>query len=464
MPETPYIPEFITVHLGPPDSSAPNVTVPFADYIKNVASSETYPPWPENALRANIYAQISFALNRIYTEYYRSRGYDFDITNSTASDQSFVYGRDIFDNISQIVDSIFDEYIRRQGNIEPLFAQYCDGINVTCEGLSQWGSVSLAESGLAPYQILTNYYGNDIDIVRDAPIMNVDESYPEIPLEIGFSGNDVKTLQTRLNRVSNNYPSIPKIYPVDGVFGETTDSAVREFQRVFGLTVDGRVGKATWYQLLRIYGGVKRLSELRSEGITQADIELAYPESIEFGDANEYVRIVQYMLNIIAENNPAVPSLAEDGIFGEQTREAVTAFQREYGLPANGEINEDTWNAMFRVYRGIILALPEFYSESAIVPYPGIVLTLGVQGNGVRLLQTYLNELSAVYPEIPTVNVTDVYSADTQAAVRAFQELFGYDVTGNVNVLTWDAIASAAEDLRAGYRRTEGQYPGYDIG
>ncbi len=459
-----FIPEEITVHLGAPgDTSAQNVTVPFVDYIKNVASSEIYPTWPENALRANIYAQISFALNRIYTEYYRSRGYAFDITNSTASDQSFVYGRDIFDNISQIVDEIFDDYIRRQGNIEPLFAQYCDGINVTCDGLSQWGSVSLAESGLAPYQILTNYYGGDIDIVRDAPIMSVDESYPEIPLELGFSGNDVKTLQTRLNRVSNNYPSIPKIFPVDGVFGESTDAAVREFQRVFGLAVDGRVGKATWYQLLRIYGGVKRLSELRSEGITRAEIELAYPENIEFGDANEYVSIVQYMLNIIAENNPAVPSVVEDGIFGERTREAVTAFQKEYGLPADGEIDEDTWNAMFRVYRGIVLALPEFYSESSIVPYPGIVLTLGVQGNGVRLLQAYLNELSAVYPEIPTVNVTDVYSADTQAAVRAFQELFGYEVTGNVNALTWDAIASAAEDLRAGYRRTEGQYPGYEL-
>ena len=460
-----FIPEEITVHLGAAsDTSAQNVTVPFVDYIKNVASSEIFPTWPESALRANIYAQISFALNRIYTEYYPSRGYDFDITSSTATDQSFVYGRDIFDNISIIVDEIFDDYIRRQGNIEPLFAQYCDGINVTCEGLSQWGSVSLAESGLGPYDILTRYYGNNIDIVTDAPIMNIDESYPEIPLELGFSGNDVKTLQTRLNRVSNNYPSIPKIYPVNGIFGESTDAAVRQFQRVFGLTVDGRVGKATWYQLLRIYSGVKRLSELRSEGITQAEIELAYPESIELGDANEYVSIVQYMLNVIAENNPAIPGVTRDGIFGERTREAVVAFQKEYGLPANGEINEDTWNAMFRVYRGIVLALPEYYSENGIAPYPGIVLTLGVRGNGVRLLQTYLNELAAVYPEIPQVNVTDVYSADTQAAVRAFQELFGYDVTGNVNALVWDAIASAAEDIRIGYRRNAGQYPGYELG
>lgn len=170
MPSLPYIPESITVHLGPPDSSAANVTVSFPDYIKNVASSEIYPSWPENALRANIYAQISFALNRIYTEYYRSSGYSFDITNSTAVDQSFVNGRDIFENISQIVDEIFNEYLRRSGTVEPLFAQYCNGTTVTCEGLSQWGSVGSGQPGYTPYQILTYYFGDDIDIVRNTPV------------------------------------------------------------------------------------------------------------------------------------------------------------------------------------------------------------------------------------------------------------------------------------------------------
>ena len=152
----PIIPENITVHLGRPSASAQNVTLPFPEYIKNVASSEIYPTWPESAIRANIYAQISYALNRIYTEFYRSQGYDFDITNSTANDQSFIYGRDIFENISLIVDDIFDSYVRRQGSIEPLFTAYCDGIEVQCNGLSQWGTVTLAERGLTPYQILTN--------------------------------------------------------------------------------------------------------------------------------------------------------------------------------------------------------------------------------------------------------------------------------------------------------------------
>ena len=175
---TPIIPEYITVHLGPPDSNAPNVTVPFVDYIANVASSEIYPTWPENAIRANVYAQISFALNRIYTEYYRSRGYDFDITNSIAIDQSFVNGRDLFENVQEIARELFTSYISRQGFVEPLYAQYCDGIEVQCNGLSQWGSVSLAEQGLTPYEILTYYYGNNIDIVTGAPVGGQTASLP----------------------------------------------------------------------------------------------------------------------------------------------------------------------------------------------------------------------------------------------------------------------------------------------
>ena len=157
MPTTPFIPESITVHLGRPEENARNVTLPFSEYVANVASSEIYPTWPENAIRANIYAQVSFALNRIYTEYYRSRGYDFDITNSTSIDQSFVEGRDIFENIRRITETLFNDYISRQGNVEPLLAAYCDGRRVTCEGLSQWGTVDLAEQGLTPYEILTYY-------------------------------------------------------------------------------------------------------------------------------------------------------------------------------------------------------------------------------------------------------------------------------------------------------------------
>lgn len=205
----PYIPQFITVHLGTPGQNARNVSIGFPDYIKNVASSEIYPTWPESALRANIYAQTSFALNRVYTEWYRSRGYAFDITNSTQYDQAYLYGRDIFGNISQIVDEIFNDYLRRPGTLEPFFAQFCNGTTVTCRGLSQWGSVTLANQGMTPYEILTYYYGEELEIVRDAPVQSIMESYPGIPLRIGSSGNDVRNVQLRLNRIGRNYPLIP---------------------------------------------------------------------------------------------------------------------------------------------------------------------------------------------------------------------------------------------------------------
>ena len=180
MPATPFIPEQITVHLGRPEENARNVTLPFLDYVANVASSEIYPTWPENAIRANIYAQVSFVLNRIYTEYYRSRGYDFDITNSTSIDQSFVEGRDIFENIKELTGELFNDYIVRQGSVEPLFAVYCDGREVSCNGLSQWGTVELAEQGMTPYEILTYYYGDNINLVQDAPTVGAAMTPPEI--------------------------------------------------------------------------------------------------------------------------------------------------------------------------------------------------------------------------------------------------------------------------------------------
>ena len=189
MPEViPYVPERITVHLGPPDATAANVTVSFVDYVKNVASSEIYPTWDESALRANILAIISFALNRVYTEFYRSRGYNFEITNSTAYDQAFVNGRNTFENIDAIVDNIFNDYIRRQGFVEPLAAKFCNGTTVTCEGLSQWGSQRLAEDGYNSIQILRNYYGNNIELVTNAPVQGLVQSYPGTPLRQGSRG------------------------------------------------------------------------------------------------------------------------------------------------------------------------------------------------------------------------------------------------------------------------------------
>lgn len=261
----PYVPQRITVHLGAPSASADNVTVSFSDYVKNVASSEIYPTWEESALRANILAIVSFALNRVYTEFYRSRGYDFDITSSTAYDQFFVRGRSFFSNVSRLVDELFNSYLRRPGFVEPLAAKFCNGTTVTCEGLSQWGSQALAQQGYNSTQILRSYYG-DVEIVANAPVQDYVSSYPGTPLRRGSVGPNVVVIQTELNRISQNYPAIPKVSAVDGIFGAATENSVTAFQEIFNLTPDGVVGPATWYALVRLYTAVTSLSELRSQG------------------------------------------------------------------------------------------------------------------------------------------------------------------------------------------------------
>lgn len=443
----PVIPENITVHLGSPDSAAPNVTVPFADYIKNVASSEIYPTWPESAIRANILAEISYALNRVYTEYYRSRGYDFDITNSTALDQSYVEGRDIFDNISRIVDEIFSTYISRQGSVEPLFAAYCDGDKVICEGLSQWGSVALANQGLSPYEILQNYYGEDINLITDAAIEGAAESYPGRTLRLGSEGNDVLFIQRRLNRIAQNYPSIPRITNPIGIFNTQTDDAVREFQRIFELTPDGVVGRATWYKILRIYNAVKKLSDLQSEGISLAEVTKYFDETLAVGSTGQGVRELQYLLNLVSEFVNTVPSVTIDGIFGENTAAAVRAYQSVAELPVTGVVDVDTWESLYRDYQGILAILPEDYG-GVTEPYPGYPLTRGQRGEDVRLLQNYLSLISDIYTEIPKIAVDGDFGPSTEAAVKAYQQIFGIPVTGVVGAGTWDSIANTYSSLK----------------
>ena len=348
----PYIPQYITVHLGSPSSNASNVTVSFADYVKNVASSEIYPTWDESALRANILAIVSFALNRVYTEFYRSRGYDFEITNSTAFDQAFVNGRSYFDSISRLVDELFNDYLRRPGFVEPLAAKFCNGTTVTCEGLSQWGSQNLAQQGLNSDQILRSYYG-DVERVNNAPIRGITSSYPGTPLRQGSTGPNVVVLQVALNRISQNYPAIPKIPAVDGVFGSRTAATVRVFQKIFGLTADGIVGPATWYEVVRLYTAVTSLSELRSEGQQFYAINWTAPNALQVGDSGEKVRQLQYMLSVLSSYIPEVPPVAVDGIFGSQTRAAVLAAQRRFNLPETGNVDPLTWDEIYDQFSGI---------------------------------------------------------------------------------------------------------------
>ena len=348
----PFVPQRITVHLGSPNSNAENVTVSFSDYVKNVTSSEIYPTWDESALRANILAITSFALNRVYTEFYRSRGYDFDITNSTAYDQYFVNGRSFFDNVSRLVDELFNDYLRRPGFVEPLAAKFCNGTTVTCEGLSQWGSQNLAEQGFNSTEILRNYYG-DVEIVPNAPIQGITTSYPGMLLRRGTTGPSVVTIQTELNRISQSYPAIPKIPVVDGIFGSRTEAAVRKFQEVFNLTPDGIVGPATWYALVRIYVAVTRLAELRSEGQRFYANSWATTDPIEQGDRGIKVEHLQYMLSVLSAYIPEIPPLTIDGIFGNATRAAVIAAQRRFGLPQTGIVDFDTWDEIYDQFSGI---------------------------------------------------------------------------------------------------------------
>ena len=463
MADIPYIPETITVHLGAPDEAAQNVTLPFADYIKNVASSEIYPTWPESALRANILAQISFALNRVYTEYYRSRGYDFNITNSTSVDQAFVFGRNIFDTISRVTDNLFNDYLRRQGFINPLFALYCNGTSVTCEGLSQWGSVDLAESGQNSVQIIKNYYGEDVEIVVDAPISGVISSLPARVLRFGATGNDVVAVQIRLNRISLNYPSIPKIPNPNGYFGVETNDAVREFQSIFDLEVDGAVGRATWYKLIQIYNSVKRLNELRSEGLTYGEIPKVFPEALTPGLVGSEVRVVQYMLNYVAQYEETLTPFPINSNYDQATEAAVRGFQRTYGLPDTGIVDERTYARLFDVYNSLVLSLPDSFFENAARPYPGYILSIGLEGEAVRDLQEYLVTIAGVFAQVPAPAVTGVYDEATAAAVRAVQELVGGTVTGAVNLGTWWEIAELYNDIRAGEIVRKEQYPGYVI-
>lgn len=368
----PFVPQQITVHLGPPDANAANVTVSFSDYVKNVASSEIYPTWDEAALRANIYAIVSFALNRVYTEFYRSRGYDFDITNSTAYDQFFVNGRSFFDNVSRIVDELFNDYLRRPGFVEPLAAKFCNGTTVTCEGLSQWGSQNLAQQGYNSTQILRSYYGN-VEIVPNAPIRGIMSSYPGTPLRRGSSGPNVVVIQVELNRIAQNYPAIPKLETVDGIFGSRTEAAVRRFQEIFDLVPDGIVGKATWYALVRLYTAVTRLSELRSQGQRFYNISWEYPNSPREGSTGEKVRHLQYMLAILSDYIPQIPPLSVDGVFGTATKESVLAAQRYFGLPQTGIVNADTWEEIYDQFSGIeniSLRDPEIFPRSDLTNSP----------------------------------------------------------------------------------------------
>ena len=257
------VPETIIVHAGPPtDASAPNYYVPYRDYIKNVASSEIYATWPESTIIANVLAIMSFTLNRVYTEWYLNKGFDFTITSSTAYDQFFVYGRNIYESISRVVDTIFANYLSRPNVRQPILTQYCDGKRVSCPNwMSQWGSMYLGDQGYTPIEIIRNYYGSDMYINSAELISGIPASWPGTDLTVGSTGSKVRQMQEQLDRISQTYPALPSVTP-DGIYGESTRQAVEAFQRVFNLPVTGVVDYPTWYKISEIYVAVTRIAEL----------------------------------------------------------------------------------------------------------------------------------------------------------------------------------------------------------
>ena len=453
------IPKNITVHLGKPAAAARNVTVSFRDYIANVASSEVYPTWPEQALRANIHCQISLALNRIYTEWYPSKGYTFNITNSTSYDQYYVHGRTVFDVMVRITDDIFNTYLRKRGTVNPYYSEYCDGKSVTCPGLKQWGTVTLANQGRTALQILRYYYGSDIEIVRTNNIQSIPQSYPGSPIRQGDSGTAVFTLQRQLNRITKDYPFLGKL-TVDGVFGSRMAATVRAFQKQFNLTADGMVGRQTWYKISYIYVSVKDLAELTSEGEVSSGTlsDGTWGGTVlRTGSTGSAVEQLQFWLNTLAQYESSIPSLTVDGVYGTGTANAVRAFQRKYGLTVDGVVGRATWTEVYDQFRSI-------QSDNGTPnAYPGTALREGASGQNVRLVQFWLKIARTVYPSLSNVTVDGRFGSATAAAVRRFQTYFGLTSDGVVGRTTWNKLYEVYNDIANKLLSSSlrpGEYPG----
>ncbi len=451
----PFIPSHIAVKLGPPGSNASVVHIPFVDYIKQVASYELYPTWPEESLRANILAIISLALNRIHSNWYRSQGHLFQISNSPVFDQNFVKDHAVYQTIDRIVDDAFNEYIHRVGSVEPIYANYCDGILETCDGLSQWGSVRLALDGLNALEIMKHYFGDDIEISQTKHIEDMVEEYPGRPLQMGSKGHPVYLMQLYLNRIALDYPGLIVIQPVNGIFDRLMKEAVERFQRLFYLEDTGKIDKDTWYKISFMYVGLQELAQLLSEGILHSDDLAAFKSILREGDRGSIVSWMQYALNVISQFIDSVPRVTMNGLFDEQTKNALLAFQQTYGLPETGVADRDTWDMLGSVFERSLHAIPP---RDQLYTYPGIPLSEGSSGEAVQILQSYLNRLANEFPYLPKVTADGEFGPRTKAQVMAFQRAHQKEPDGIVDLDTWNTILAEYSQFL-----TIPLYPGYDI-
>lgn len=438
----PIVPNNIIVHLGKPDENARNITVSFTDYISNVASSEIYPTWPVEALKANIYTIISFAMNRIYNEWYRSKGYSFDITSSSIYDQTFIENRSIYENINNIVEEIFNNYVVKGNSIQPYFTRYCDGRKTTCDGLSQWGSVSLANQGKNYLEILRYYYGSDINIKFDAPVGDVLEGYPGYVVGLGSAGNPVLLIQRDLRRIRRNYPAIPNITNTLGIYDEDTVNSVKKFQEIFNLPITGSVDKATWYKIKYVYTSVKKLSDLYSEGLTSNEVTFLYEDELNYGDTGIEVEYIHYFLDAIAFLDPDIPRLKTNSIYNDNSITMVKAFQSKYGLPVTGVFTYRDWKVLKDTYDKILRNLNNDYVSDL---YPDYFLVLGSSGDDVLRFQRYLLNICRYDHSIPGVRVNGIFDELTEKSVKKLQSDYGFDVNGVVGPLLWRKVVELSK-------------------
>ena len=445
----PEIPAYITIHMGKVNSEADNVTVSFPDYIKSVSSSQLDPNIPTDALYAIIYAQITLALNRILSRFYRTRGYNFDITNDPDVDQLYVYMHPTYDNVNRIVDNIFNEYISRENENMPISAEICYD-SIRCRGLSVESSIEMAENGMSYEEILKYAYGRNIYIVKDAIVSGLPNelmlTYPIYPME---KNSSVSSLQLALNRVGANYVTIPKIENVNGLYDDATVNAVIEFQKIFDLNPTGYFEKDTYYKLLYIYNSVKQLNILVEMGVELSEILPELRADLSYGSVGNIVKLLQYYLYFVSvfDNRVLPPQII--GVFGEKTYQSVVSFQRIFGFEPNGIVDSGVWNYLLDVYESLYSTLPpSAFSESA-ASYFGNILVLGSVGAEVRYLQGYLNEVGKFYDEIPNLTVNGVYDEQTENAVKAFQRLFGIKETGVTTSTTWDILSGVYNAIKS---------------
>ena len=438
----PVVPRNIVVHLGKPSESARNITVSFTDYISNVASSELYPTWPKASLTANIYAIISFTMNRIYNEWYRSKGYSFDITSSPMYDQAFVENRSTYENINNIVEEIFNNYVVKGKGIEPYFTTYCDGRNTTCSGLSQWGSVSLANSGKNYLDILKYYYGNDISIKYDAEVSDNTMGYPGYVVSFGSAGNPVLAIQRDLRRIRKNYPAIPDISNTLGIYDQETVNAVKKFQEIFSLPITGSVDKATWYKIKYVYTSVKKLSDLYSEGLSIDEATFLYEDELNYGDTGIEVEYIHYFLDAIAFLDPDIPRLKTNSIYNDNSITMVKAFQKKYGLPVTGIFTYRDWKVLKDIYDKILKNLNSDYVNDL---YPDYFLVRGTTGNDVVRFQRFLLDICRYDHSIPGVRVNGNFDELTEKSVLKLQRDYGFEENGIVGPLLWRKVVELSK-------------------